>query len=227
MLRTDDIEHRIFDVLTLLQGHTADQPPKEDDTGQQSQTSKSATNSDTTTAAAAAAAKSSATEHAMLRVIFWSHHLLANSKRRDLNHWSQELSIWTVLKVGYPGYLCFEGYRAEVEEVVRRVKSLQWAAITVRSEVGWTYVAKPEDVSRRGADFDWAGEALLSCALAKGHAALANAVAKRKQEPSSKVRTGCQELESMKEIVERLRATGIGEDEVVEALGLRTSSKGT
>lgn len=32
--------------------------------------------------------------------LFWSHHLLATSKRKDLQHWSTELGVWTLAKIG-------------------------------------------------------------------------------------------------------------------------------
>jgi len=32
--------------------------------------------------------------------LLWSHHLLANSKRKDIQHWSIELQVWAVAKIG-------------------------------------------------------------------------------------------------------------------------------
>lgn len=37
---------------------------------------------------------------AMRRVIFWSHHLVAPSKRKELTAWCAELSVWGILKLG-------------------------------------------------------------------------------------------------------------------------------
>lgn len=62
------------------------------------------------------------TQLAMKRVIFWSHHLVAPSKRKQFAAWCPELSVWGLLKLGYPGFLCFEGEAADVDDMVRRVK---------------------------------------------------------------------------------------------------------
>lgn len=146
----------------------------------------------------------------MSRTIFWSHHLIAPSKRRDFAKWSSELSLWVVLKIGYPGYLCFEGKSEDVTEVVRRVKGLQWHAINVRSEEEWTCERKEgEDAPSLEA------RALLSCPLASKSTPVAR---------GEKVRTTCEELEGMSEIVERLRTAGLSEEELVDALGLRTKA---
>lgn len=32
--------------------------------------------------------------------LLWSHHLLATSKRKDIQHWSVELRVWAVAKIG-------------------------------------------------------------------------------------------------------------------------------
>lgn len=32
--------------------------------------------------------------------LLWSHHLLANSKRKDISHWSVELKVWAIAKIG-------------------------------------------------------------------------------------------------------------------------------
>ena len=35
--------------------------------------------------------------------LLWSHHLLATSKRKDIQHWSTELNVWAVAKIGLAG----------------------------------------------------------------------------------------------------------------------------
>lgn len=58
----------------------------------------------------------------MKRVIFWSHHLVASSKRRQLASWCSELRVWGLIKLGYPGFMCFEGEKDDVHEMIQRVK---------------------------------------------------------------------------------------------------------
>lgn len=36
----------------------------------------------------------------MSRVIFWTHHLKAPSKKRDMSAWCSELSLWGLIKSG-------------------------------------------------------------------------------------------------------------------------------
>ncbi|WFD20169.1 hypothetical protein MCAP1_002413 [Malassezia caprae] len=61
-------------------------------------------------------------QYDMKRVLFWSHHLVATSKRKQFAAWCPELSVWGVLKLGYPGFLCFEGAVQDVDDMIRRVK---------------------------------------------------------------------------------------------------------
>lgn len=58
----------------------------------------------------------------MKRVIFWSHHLVAPSKRKQFAAWCPELQVWGLLKLGYPGFLLFEGEAEDIDDMVRRVK---------------------------------------------------------------------------------------------------------
>lgn len=58
----------------------------------------------------------------MKRVIFWSHHLVAPSKRKQFAAWCPELQVWGLLKLGYPGFLLFEGETDDIDDMVRRVK---------------------------------------------------------------------------------------------------------
>jgi len=150
----------------------------------------------------------------MKRVLFWSHHLVAPSKRKQFAAWCPELSVWGVLKLGYPGFLCFEGAAKDIDDMVRRVKGMQWHAISLRVEVPWTY-ARPKHLD--GTTYDGA---LRACSLAPG-----DLVA------SSKLRTRCEEWENMgdfltryvKQAYHRLKKAGLQEDEIVEACHLRTA----
>lgn len=198
--REEDIEHRIFDLFTYLQDYLQDHPPIASKAENPIQDDK-LSDKDSATAA-------ESTSIPMLRLIIWSHHLLAPSKRRDLSSLCSSLRLWGLFKVGYPGYLCFEGRTSDVEEALKEVKTWQWHAIAVRLTWTWTFQGNDEE------------EALLQCKLAKGNSHFEGAkTAKKKGE---KVRTGGDEVEGMKDIVDRLRGAGIPEEEVIEALGLRT-----
>jgi hypothetical protein len=92
----------------------------------------------------------------------------------------------------YPGFLCFEGEQDDVQEMVRRIKALQWHAITVKTEETYTYLASSHsDTMDRIRQ-----EAVQHCLLAKGHSA-------EVQGHSDKLRTTMDEVESGKELVER------------------------
>ncbi|KAK9900307.1 hypothetical protein P389DRAFT_10611 [Cystobasidium minutum MCA 4210] len=88
--------------------------------------------------------------------LLWAHHLLANSKRKDIQHWSTELKVWAIAKIGYPGVMVFEGLEEDVDEFIKRIKALQWYALQVRYEE--TFEAQ-EDASET--------DVLASCGLAK------------------------------------------------------------
>lgn len=36
----------------------------------------------------------------MKSALLWSHHLLATSKRKDIQHWSTDLKVWAIAKIG-------------------------------------------------------------------------------------------------------------------------------
>ncbi|PWN30164.1 hypothetical protein BDZ90DRAFT_229193 [Jaminaea rosea] len=206
--KDEGVEHRIFDVFTALQEHIVDHPLSSH--GDAQQMPKESSQEAKSSPPSPPPPPPPPPPLSMSRTIFWSHHLIAPSKRRDFAKWSSELSLWVVLKIGYPGYLCFEGKSEDVTEVVRRVKGLQWHAINVRSEEEW--ICEPKE----GEDApSLEARALLSCPLASTSTPVAR---------GEKVRTTCEELEGMSEIVERLRAAGLSEEELVDALGLRTKA---
>lgn len=41
-----------------------------------------------------------APKYVVKQVLFWSHHLLASSKRKDILNWSRELALWGIIKPG-------------------------------------------------------------------------------------------------------------------------------
>ncbi|SPO20996.1 uncharacterized protein UTRI_00473 [Ustilago trichophora] len=148
------------------------------------------------------------------RALFWSHHLKAPSKLKDFNNWCPELGVWGVVRVGYPGYLCFEGETSAVDEMVRRVKGLQWHAIQLRVQRSYVHATDLSKVEME--NLGPVEQALLSCALAKNHPDNTHKV-------DEKVRTGCQVIENLGKLVERLRGCGLEEEEISEALGIKLS----
>lgn len=191
----------LFDLLTTAQTLLADLPAQ----------AAQPTTADTPSASAPAEPVSSEpTTVELSRALFWSHHLKAPSKLKDFNNWCPELRVWGIVRTGYPGYLCFEGEPSAVDEIIRRVKGLQWHAIQLRVHHSWTWTGDKEGVGALE-------RALLSCALAKGHPD--NASVKK----GGKVRTGCEVVEDLGELVERLKACGLEQEEISEALGIRIS----
>lgn len=73
-------------------------------------------------------------KHVIKRVVIWSHHLLATSKRRDIQVWSRELHLSGFARPGYPGAVFAEGDEDQVDEFVTRLKQLRWQALQVRAE---------------------------------------------------------------------------------------------
>lgn len=68
------------------------------------------------------------------RLLLWSHHLLATSKRKDIVTWSRELRLGGFSRPGYPGAIFIEGLSGDVDEFVTRIKALRWQALQVRAE---------------------------------------------------------------------------------------------
>lgn len=167
-----DISHRTFDVLNLLHEITSEIEEVNE-----------CISVDQERFQHAVARQANAPSLAMKRVIFWSHHLVAPSKRRQFAAWCPELGVWGLFKLGYPGFLCFEGACDDVDDMVRRVKGMQWAAISMRTEVAWTFI-RTDDML--GTTLE---AAIRHCPLAKAHPLY------------EKVRTGAKEIESMSEFV--------------------------
>ncbi|PSK33518.1 hypothetical protein B9Z65_7405 [Elsinoe australis] len=68
------------------------------------------------------------------RLLIWSHHLLATSKRKDIIAWSRELHLSGFSRPGYPGAIVVEGDKDNVDEFETRIKALRWQALQVRGE---------------------------------------------------------------------------------------------
>ncbi|CAO1638172.1 unnamed protein product [Sympodiomycopsis kandeliae] len=190
--KVDGVTHRVFDLYTFLQEHLLDHPLDIKDKSPSSSASQSP--------------RQQKQQIILSRTIIWSHHLIAPSKRKDFSNWSHELNLWILLKIGYPGYMIFEGSKTSVDEIVRRVKGLQWHAISTKFEESW------QIDHQQGEE-----ELLRQCGLAKCYTHDSGI-------DGGKVRTRCEEVESIKEIMERLRIAGMEESQIVEALGLRVKS---
>ncbi|GMK53975.1 hypothetical protein CspeluHIS016_0105610 [Cutaneotrichosporon spelunceum] len=61
-----------------------------------------------------------------------SHHLLSNTKRKNLLSLASQLSLTGFSKVGHPGVYYAIGEREDLEEWTREVKSWNWLALRVR-----------------------------------------------------------------------------------------------
>ncbi|KAK4057704.1 hypothetical protein OIO90_001352 [Microbotryomycetes sp. JL221] len=88
-------------------------------------------------------------------VLFWSHHLLATGKRKNIVQWASELKLWGISKPGYPGVWVVEGLVADVDEFVFRIKQLNWKALQVRCEIEGNQVSKPSG-NTPAEQIDWA-----------------------------------------------------------------------
>lgn len=73
-------------------------------------------------------ASTSKPHHALLT----SHHLLSNTKRKDLISLSSSLSLVGFAKRGHPGIYYATGTRDDLTEWIREVKSWNWLALRVR-----------------------------------------------------------------------------------------------
>ncbi|ORY87998.1 hypothetical protein BCR37DRAFT_411588 [Protomyces lactucae-debilis] len=68
------------------------------------------------------------------RILFWSHHLIADSKRKDLQTMSSS-SLVIIAKIGWPGYIAAEGDADLVQDFIKEVKTWRWQAITLRFDI--------------------------------------------------------------------------------------------
>lgn len=200
-----------FELVTAAQTYLAEHPsPSEEQSANQSSRGAADFIADQSVKAEPKAIR-------LKRAILWSHHLKAPSKLKDFNNWCPELDLWGILLVGWPGYLCFEGPTEAVDEMIRRVKRLQWHAIQLRLEEKWEY--KPDSSTQQQDGAHDLAKALLSCPFSNAHPS--NTVVQGCTTLPDKVRTGCQVLTELGDMVARLRACGMEEPIVTQVLGLR------
>ncbi|CAD6891760.1 unnamed protein product [Tilletia controversa] len=216
-------EYKIYDVFLFLQGAISDGdivfPSDQEHPKQEAGTQDES---------ASAAPPSFEAECKMTRCIFWSHHLKSTTKKKNIRAWCSELRVWGITRPGYPAFLLFEGAEEDVDEMIRRIKDQNWHALSLRACVRYTY-ARPPNTSNEGSSSSSSSSsthdlALLHCPLAQNHPSNNTTNADGAQDLSTvaKLRPGVEEIESISELVGRLRAVGIPEMEYTEALGLRT-----
>lgn len=75
------------------------------------------------------------------RTLFRSHHLLSTQKRKSIINWCDELSLYGISRVGYPGIIAVEGSTTDVNEFGRRLKGMNWLALSTR----WTETVALEE----------------------------------------------------------------------------------
>lgn len=78
--------------------------------------------------------KAVAHEFRLKRSFIWFHHIKSRAKKRWIVEWSRELGCGGLCKPGFPGAIYVEGEAHAVDELVARLKGLQWQAMVVRHE---------------------------------------------------------------------------------------------
>ena len=68
------------------------------------------------------------------RRIIYSHHIIANSKRKALARLSSESRLGGYVKIGWPGVIVIEGSESSCQFFVHEVKSWRWQHLSVRAE---------------------------------------------------------------------------------------------
>lgn len=106
-----DLPFRTFDVLTLLQEYASSIQEEKKDQILSHPVIETTSDRDAFTPSML-----------MHRVLFWSHHLVSPTKRKQFAAWCPELQVWGLYKLGYPGFLVFEGAKDDVTEIAKRVK---------------------------------------------------------------------------------------------------------
>ena len=68
------------------------------------------------------------------RRIIYSHHIIANSKRRDLANLASQYKLGGYLKIGWPGMILIEGSESSCQSFVNEIKRWRWQQLQVRAE---------------------------------------------------------------------------------------------
>ena len=239
----EGLENRLFDLYTHLTSYIADQPLETASPEPTSTTTNSKSTSLYKPTSLPNQSKDPASHNAninnplripIFRQIFYTHHLLSPIKQKELTAWSAELGTWLLVKLGYPGFLVLEGpkYGADVVaggsnananagnsgsgamELSKRIKGMQWAKLSARTEVDWELIVEPEDLAKAGGDLEKC--VLLACPLAKACLEVEEAVADegrkggdgwekakaKMMQGDKKVRSCIKKTETVKEIVD-------------------------
>ena len=68
------------------------------------------------------------------RRIIYSHHIIANSKRRDLANLASQYKLGGYLKIGWPGMILIEGSESSCQSFVNEIKRWRWQQLQLRGE---------------------------------------------------------------------------------------------
>lgn len=120
---TDGSPTPIFSTLMMLQEYITSHPPLSPPPGEPS------------------SPKEEAEVGTISRTLFRSHHLLSTQKRKSIINWCDELLLYGISRVGYPGIIAVEGSTTNVIEFGRRLKGMNWLALSTR----WTETVALEE----------------------------------------------------------------------------------
>ncbi len=68
------------------------------------------------------------------RRIIYSHHIIANSKRKALSELATQYKLGGFAKIGWPGIILIEGDEFGCQRFVDEIKSMRWQHLSVRAE---------------------------------------------------------------------------------------------
>lgn len=68
------------------------------------------------------------------RRIIYSHHIIANSKRRGLQDLASQYKLGGYAKIGWPGVILIEGCETNCQAFVNDIKQWRWQQLQVRDE---------------------------------------------------------------------------------------------
>jgi len=71
----------------------------------------------------------------LVQTVYYSHHLIASSKRSLINALSKDLNLTGLVKVGWPGAILIEGKQNDVEEFTKSMKRLNWKHFAERGSI--------------------------------------------------------------------------------------------
>eukprot|EP00927_Polykrikos_kofoidii_P066710 TRINITY_DN62268_c0_g1_i1.p1 TRINITY_DN62268_c0_g1~~TRINITY_DN62268_c0_g1_i1.p1 ORF type:complete len:328 (-),score=64.76 TRINITY_DN62268_c0_g1_i1:47-1030(-) len=78
--------------------------------------------------------KRKATRQVLGRRAMFSHHIIADSKRRVIVEWAAQLGLGGYSKIGWPGVIIVEGEETAVQAYVDALSRLRWKHFVVRGE---------------------------------------------------------------------------------------------